>query len=139
MTNKPIATDSKSEILNLGEGEYIIPVIQEQLIVGTERIQTGKMTIHKRVVKEDVTVNEPMVYERYEIRHVPVNKISTAYPKAHHTEDTTIIPVVKEILVIEKRYQVVEEIHVTKVRGVTPHMQEITLLKEVVTIKKDSF
>jgi stress response protein YsnF len=57
-------------------------------------------------------------------------------PAVRQEGDTTIIPVLREVLVVEKRYELVEEVHVTKKKTVVPHVQEITLRKEVVEVER---
>jgi stress response protein YsnF len=49
-----------------------------------------------------------------------------------------IIPVVKEVTVMVKRYEVVEEVRITKKLTETPMMQEITLRREHVDIERSN-
>jgi len=47
-----------------------------------------------------------------------------------------IIPVLKEVAVIEKRVMLVEEIHVTKLKTEKTETQEVAVRKEEVNIKR---
>jgi hypothetical protein len=47
-----------------------------------------------------------------------------------------IIPVLREITVVQKKYEVIEELHITRQSVETPLVQEITLLKEHVHVER---
>ena len=114
----------------------VIPVVQEKAIISKEIVDTSKVIVRKRVTEEETTLNIPLIHERFTIEHVPVNQIVASPPAVRQEGDTTIIPVLREVLVVEKRYELVEEVHVTKKKTVVPHVQEITLRKEVVEVER---
>ncbi|RYY38362.1 MAG: DUF2382 domain-containing protein [Chitinophagaceae bacterium] len=116
------------------DGEIVIPVIQEFLTVEKEVVETGSVSVRKTVHEEEAALNIPLVSEQYEVTRVPKNDVYTQPPVPRQEGDTIIVPVVKEILVIEKRYEVTEEVHLTKRVTETPHVQQITLLKEQVDV-----
>ena len=117
-----------------GEQPAVIQVVQEQLTVSKDVVETARIHIRKRVVEEEQTLNIPLLQEGYEVQHVPINKIVDKMPAVRQDGDTTIIPVVREVLVVQKQYELVEEVHVIKTRTAIPHMQDITLRKELVEI-----
>src|SRR5215210_3350743 len=121
------------------EQMIVIPIIEEQLVVTKEQIETGKVHIKKRVVEEQVSVNIPVVQEGYHIeRRAGAKALLTEHPPTRYEGENIIIPVVREVLVIEKRYEVLEEVHVIQTKSETPHLQEITLRKENVEIKREN-
>jgi stress response protein YsnF len=50
--------------------------------------------------------------------------------------DTTIIPVLREVVVVQKRYEIVEEIRITKRKTERTDSQQVTLRKEEVHIER---
>jgi uncharacterized protein (TIGR02271 family) len=112
-----------------------IPIVNEYITVDKEVHET-KIEVSKHVREETQTIKIPLVHEGYEVKHVPVNRVVDTLPPIRHEEDTVIIPVVKEVVIIQKKYEVVEEIHMIKQKTTIPHIQEITLLKEEVEIKR---
>ncbi len=91
-----------------------IPKYEEQLQVDKKTVESGKVHISKTVKEEEVSVNIPTIEEKVAIKHVPVNQYVETSPAIRNEGDTTIVPVVKEVLVIEKRLMLVEELHITK-------------------------
>jgi uncharacterized protein (TIGR02271 family) len=114
----------------------IIPVIQEHITISKEVIDTAKVYIKKRVTEEEQTLNIPLIHEGYEIEHVSINKIVETPPPVRQEGDTVIIPVVREVVVVEKKFELVEEIHMIKTKTSVPHIQDITLIKEHVEIER---
>lgn len=120
--------------------EEIIPVIEEHAVIRKEIVETGKVRIKKRVTEETAVVPLPIVNESYHIEHVPMaSKIfDTPPPALRYEGDKMIVTVLREITVVQKKYEVIEEIHLTRRLTETPLVQEITLLKEHVDIVRSS-
>jgi stress response protein YsnF len=128
--------------LGVGEGReesVRIPVRQEEIAVGKESVDTGKgvrvtTTVHER----PETVHEVLRREHVEVRRVPVDRIVPAgeAPQPRHEGNTLVIPVVEEILVVEKRLRVREEIHVTTTTHDEPVSETVHLKSEDVSIQR---
>ncbi|MCF0054114.1 YsnF/AvaK domain-containing protein [Dyadobacter sp. LJ53] len=92
-----------------------IPVIREHLTVSTERIETGQVLISKEIMEEETSVNVAVSREEVLIERKEINEyVQTPPPAVRQEGDVTIISVVKEVLVTEKRLMLVEEVHITK-------------------------
>jgi stress response protein YsnF len=120
--------------------EQVIPVIHEHAVIQNEIVETGKVRIKKRVTEEVASVNLPIINESYDIQHVPVPSkiLDTAPPAVRYEGDKMIVTVLREVTVVQKKYEVIEEIHLTRKLTETPLVQEITLLKEHVNIERSS-
>jgi uncharacterized protein (TIGR02271 family) len=114
--------------------ELVIPVVQEFLTVDKEVVETGRVNIRKTVTEEETALNIPLLSEHYDVQRIPKKEVHATAPVPRQEGDTIIVPVVKEILVIEKRYEVTEEVHLIRRTTSTPHVQQITLLKENVEV-----
>lgn len=114
----------------------VIPVVQEHMIVDKEVVETAKVMIRKRVREHEETVNVPLLQEGYDVEHVPVNRIVDKIPPAREEGNVVIIPIVREVLVMEKKYEVVEEVRIVKKTTEVPHIQQITLRREEVTVER---
>ncbi|MDX5345618.1 MAG: YsnF/AvaK domain-containing protein, partial [Hymenobacteraceae bacterium] len=64
-----------------------------------------------------------------------VNKyVDEAPPATRYEGDTMIVPVLKEVLVVEKKLLLVEEVHIKKQQLQTEEKQQVTLRKEDVSV-----
>jgi uncharacterized protein (TIGR02271 family) len=114
-----------------------IPVIEEQVHVGKKVVESGSVRITKVVSEQEVPVDIPLIQEEHDIQRIPVNQyVETLPPPVRYEGDTMIIPVVREVLVVEKRFLLVEELHVTKTQVQKQETQHITLRKEEVIVER---
>lgn len=122
--NRPV-----SQTAATGE-ETIVPVIEEQLRVGRERVVTGGVRVHKTVSEHTELVDQPVLQEQIRVEHVAINQVVAQAPQARQEGDTMIIPLVEEVIVVEKRLVLREEIRITKQTVQGRHQQEVVLRRE---------
>jgi uncharacterized protein (TIGR02271 family) len=123
-------------VQKLEDGHLVIPVTAEQLEVTKERVTTGSVRINRQVSERTETVDETLVREELEIERVPVNRIVRTPPEVRVEGDTTIIPVIEEVLVVEKRLRVKEEVRVTRRRKEVRDPQRVNLRSEKVKVER---
>lgn len=136
---KSLTNDEKNQTEINFSDEYtkVIPAIQEFLTVNKKVVETGKVFIKRRIEEENANINIPLVNEAYKIERIPVkNQIFDAPPPTRYENENMIIPVIREVAEVIIRYEVIEEVHVIKEKSVVPHLQQITLLKENITIER---
>lgn len=117
----------------------VIPVIEEQLVIDKRVVEKGRVRISKRVREQEETVNIPLVQENVQVERIPLNQyIAEPPPPVRYEGNTMIIPVVREVVVVEKRLVLVEELRVTKNQVQTQETQKVRLRKEEVKVKRVS-
>jgi uncharacterized protein (TIGR02271 family) len=116
--------------------EVSIPVIEEHLNVDKKVVEKAKYRIQKTVSQENFSEKVPAIHEKVNIQRVKINKYVDAAPDVRLEGDTTIIPVIEEVVVVEKKLMLVEEIHITKSRDEVHVNVKEKLRKEHVEIKK---
>jgi len=117
----------------------VIPVVEEQIAI--ERVaKTGRVQITKTVQEHVQVVDEPLLHEEVEIERVVINQPLAANARAaaqpRYEGNVLIIPLVEEVLVVEKRLIVKEEVRVRKVRREMHQPQEVTLRREEVAVTR---
>lgn len=114
-----------------------IPVIEENVKIGKEVVETGIVRILKNVHNEEVTVDVPLMHEEHTIERIPVNEyLETPPPPVRYEGDTMIIPILREEVVVQKRIVLVEELRITKKQIETNNSQQVTLRREEVTVDR---
>jgi stress response protein YsnF len=89
------------------------------------------------VVRERETlVDEPLLHDKVAITRVPIQRVVDGPVPVREEDGTTIISVVEEVLVVEKRWMLREEIHIRKQRVETHQPQRITLRSEEVQVER---
>jgi uncharacterized protein (TIGR02271 family) len=117
-----------------GDHHVVIPVVEEHLTVHTEVRESGIVEIQKRIHERTETVDVPLHSEEVAIERVSVNRFVTEPVEVRHEGETMIIPLLEEVLVVEKRLLLREEVHVTRKKSVVNNPQEVQLRSEEVEI-----
>lgn len=116
-----------------------IPVVEEQLVVGTRVVDTGRgVRIHKTITEHPVTIDERLRRDELRIERVPVDRIVgiEETPGHRHEGDTLVIPVLEEVLVVERKVRIKEEVHITRVRHAERHLDTVPLKAERVEVER---
>jgi len=114
----------------------VVPVAVEELDVQKRTVETGTVRITKVVHEHETTVDEPLLRDNVAISRLPMERVVEGPIPVREENGTTIISVVEEVLVVEKRWMLREEIHVRKQRTETHQPQQITLRSEEVQVER---
>jgi len=118
-------------------GKITIPIIEEQATVGKKIIDTARVTVSKTINEKTEAFEIPLKQEEIVIKRVPKNELIETMPAATRYEgEVMIIPILKEVAVIEKRMMLVEEIHIWKLQSEKTETQEVTVRKEEVHVTR---
>ncbi len=116
-----------------------VPIVEEQLEVQKRRIETGRVRVHTHISERTETVDEPLLREEVQIERVEINQpVNQADRRAepHYEDDVLVIPLLEEIVVIEKRLMLREEIRIRKQRSAQHQPQQVTLQRTEVSIER---
>lgn len=114
----------------------VIPVIVESAEVTRKRTTKARVRVHKQVHQREQQIDEPTFEEEVHVEHVPVNQVINEPPKVRYEGHTMIIPVLEEVLVVEKRLMLKEEVRVTRRRKTTRQPQTVNLRSEEVNVER---
>jgi uncharacterized protein (TIGR02271 family) len=120
-----------------GDGPIVIPLVREEMTVGRRVVDTGRgFRVTKSVRETTEVIEEPLMREHVAVERVPMNRILTAPVEAREEGDTLIIPVMEEVLVLERRLVLKEEIHIQRTRLTVREPQSVTLRHEEAHIER---
>jgi uncharacterized protein (TIGR02271 family) len=122
--------DRRNRRLAESGDQKTIPVAEEWLEIGKRTVQTGTVRITKRVREREEEIDQPLLKQRVEVERVQVNRfVETAVP-VRQQDGTTIIPILEEVLVVEKRLLLREELHIRTISEMLRHSQKVMLRSE---------
>lgn len=119
-----------------GGAAAVVPVIAEELHVGRESVETDRVRVSKLVRERQEVVDQPTVTERVTVERVPVNRVVEQAPAPRQEGDTLVLPVVEEVVVVERRLVLKEEVRITKSRTESRDPQTVTLRSEDVKVER---
>lgn len=115
-------------------GTVTIPLVEEELVATTREAEQGRVVIRKRVETVPYDSSIDVSHDEIEVERVPMDQELEEIPSVRYEDDSVIVPVFQEVLVVEKHLRLVEEVRVTKRR--VSDKQEIheELKREVVEV-----
>lgn len=116
----------------------LVPLIEERLQIEKAIVDRGGYRITKVVETHDVPIHESLRIETLEVERRAVGRrlADDEVPMVRHEGDVTIVPVVEEVLVTEKRRVLTEEIRITKIVATREFVGEETLRSDRVHIER---
>jgi stress response protein YsnF len=113
-----------------------VPVTREEVEVTTRVVETGRgVRVSKTVTEQPEEVREMLWHETVDVQRVPVDRVVAEAPPSRYEGDVLVVPVLEEILVVEKRYRIREELHITRVRRQHEHRETVPLRVEDVRVE----
>jgi uncharacterized protein (TIGR02271 family) len=94
--------------------------------------------LHKQVHEDQEVLDIPIQTEAIEVERVPVDRWIEAPAVIRQEGDTTIYPVVEEVVVVEKRLRLVEEVRVTQRRATRQVREEVALRREEILVEREA-
>jgi uncharacterized protein (TIGR02271 family) len=119
-----------------GDGAVVVPVVAEQLEVQKRKVEGGGVRIRKTVSEREEVVDEPLMREEVQVKRVPVNKVVDGPVPVRHVGDTMIVSLLEEVLVVEKKLMVKEELHIKKEQVESYRPQRVTLRTEEAVVER---
>lgn len=117
------------------ELEAVVPVLQEELRVSKDHVQQ-RVRVHRLTDEETQVVDVPLRKESVDVQRIRIEQQVAGPLPVRQEGATTIIPVVEEVLVVERRYILREEVHVTRRAVEERHHEEVTLQRQHVEVER---
>jgi uncharacterized protein (TIGR02271 family) len=132
------ARTGRSRMTESAPEEYAaIPLVEERLSVTKREVEGGRVRVHVTVEEHQETITEQLARDDVQIERVARNERLSEMPHVRLEGSTTIIPVVEEVLVVEKALVLVEEIHVRRRTEMETVQIPATVRSERATVERD--
>jgi stress response protein YsnF len=121
-----------------GTTTTVIPVIEETVTTRKQERIRDRVRVRRRVVSEERVVETPLVRDRLDVERVPIGTFVDSRPESRQDGDTLIIPCVEEVVVVEKRLRLVEELRIRIVREQVVDRQTVVVRRHEVDVLRDT-
>ena len=112
-----------------------VPLLEEQVHVAKREVVTGRVRVRTVVDATEELVRQELATGHVTVTRVPVGRVVDAPPTIRTEGDVTIIPILEEVLVVEKRLLLKEEVHVRRTVTVESVEQPVTLRTQRVVVE----
>jgi uncharacterized protein (TIGR02271 family) len=105
----------------------VLRLFAEDATVSRQVIETGRVRVAKVTHTRDHNIDELLARTNVEVNTVPVGRLVDAMPAIREDGDLTIVPIVEETVVVERRLLLKEELHIRRVQTTERHQQTVKL------------
>ena len=107
--------------------EQVLPLVEETLATHRRTVETGTVRVRTVLQQREEIARAEIYRHAVSVEHVPINREIDVVPEPWEDGDVLVIPVVEEVLVVEKRLMLREELRVRRHREVDQIAQPVSL------------
>ncbi len=104
-----------------------LTLVEERVTISKQEVETGRVQVSTRVEERQEQVREALRHEDVMVERVPIGRVVEAAPAPRQEGDRLVISIVEEILVVEKRLVLKEEVHIIHTSRIEHFEQDVTL------------
>jgi len=129
-------TTRSDEPLPGRDGE-VVRLLEEQATVGVREVTTGRIRVTTRVEAFEQVARADLLTDTLDVVRVPVGRpVDGTLPQVRTEGEVTIVPVFEEVLVVEKRLMLKEELHIRRKTEVETVSAPVTLRRQTAEVER---
>jgi uncharacterized protein (TIGR02271 family) len=117
-------------------GEIVLPLYAEEVSVSRQVVPKSRVQVSRVSHEREQLVDELLAHEHVEIDRIPMGTPVDTIPPIREESGTIIVPVVEEVLVVERRLILKEEVRIRKVRDEERHQERVTIRSQEAIITR---
>lgn len=116
--------------------EKVIPLVEETATVGKRELVTRRVRVQTVTDTVEELARADVQRETVEVTRVPVDRVVETAPEIRTEGDVTIVPVLEEVLMVEKRLVLKEELHIRRSVETETVEVPVTLRKQRAVVER---
>ena len=118
--------------------EEVIPLVEEIATIAKRQVVTGRVRVQTLTDTVEELAHAEVQRESVEVTRVPIDKVVETAPEIRTDGDVTILPIVEEVLVVEKRLVLKEELHIRRRIETEAVEVPVTLRKQRAIVEREA-
>ncbi|MBF0305023.1 MAG: YsnF/AvaK domain-containing protein [Alphaproteobacteria bacterium] len=120
------------------DDEISIPLAEERATVAKRTVTTGTVRVAKTSERRERRIEEPLRIEEVEVDRVAIGEWVDGPMPTRQEGDTTIVPVIEEVAIVQKRLRLVAEVRITRRVRFETFSQAVELRATDVAVERHS-
>ena len=112
----------------------VIPLLEERAHVERRVVELSSATLKIETREHVETLSGELLSEAYIVERRPVGRFVEVSPQVRTEGETTVYPVVEEVL--EKRLLLREEVRITRQRTLSPYSEAVALRRQDASVEQ---
>ncbi len=106
----------------------------EDIAVGRRSVAGDTVRVETTTRTRDHHIDELLSHTLVQVERVPIRRAVAAVPPVREEGDTTILPVVEEVIIVERRLILKEEVRIRRMRVAERHSEMVTTREQTAEI-----
>ena len=120
-----------------GPAAITIPVAREEIELRKKIVETGTVRIRKVVREHEELIEQPLLREEVDVKRVSINRVVDGPLASRYEGDVLIVPVLEEMLLMQKQWVLKEELHISRHVVETSTSQRVVLRSEEAIVERE--
>ncbi len=132
----PVSTNRSADRSGIYQS---IPLAEESARIDKRVVETGRVRVRTHVALSEQVLREILRSDAVDVSRVPIDRViaeGEPAPQVRTEAGVTIIPVLEEVLVVEKRLILKEEVHIRQTTRGEDVELPVTLRRQHATIER---
>jgi stress response protein YsnF len=119
-----------------GTAEVQVLALHKEDVAVSKRVRKTLVQATRKTRTRDTVVQEDLHHDQVVVERVAIGRVVDAVPPVRQEGDVTILSVVEEVLVVERRLVLKEEVHLRRVRTTERHVETVALREQDVSVTR---
>jgi uncharacterized protein (TIGR02271 family) len=116
--------------------DAVIPLYADSVSIDRREVEGDTIRVTVQTNTREQVIDEKLAHTRVEIERRPIGRPIDAAPPVRTEGDTIIIPVIEEIVVVERRLVLKEEIILRRLHTTERHQESVVLREQEAVIER---
>ncbi len=137
MIEKPTMTNiTDVQVSSSSEQDQVLALHAEEISVARRRVPRGTVRVSKVIQNRDHLVQETLQHQRVEVERIQIGTYIDQAPPIRYDGDVTIVSVVEEVVVTERRLLLKEEVRIRTVTTSEEYKEIVALRFEEANVER---
>jgi stress response protein YsnF len=116
--------------------EEVVPLIEETASIRKREVVTGRVRVRTVTDTVEEIARAEVQEETVEVTRVPIDRVVDAPPDVRTDDGVMVVPVLEEVVVVEKRLVLKEELHIRRKVEAKPVEVPVSLRKQRAVVER---
>lgn len=132
----PDRTVEETKDKDKDKDQVVVRLHAEEVSVAKKQVVTGQVKVGTITRESEQLVEELLEHDHVEIGRTAIGRQVDKAPAVREEGDTLIIPILEEIVVVERRLLLKEEVRIRRVREKQPYQERVVVRRQEAVITR---
>ncbi len=118
--------------------EALLELKAEELVINKRKVKGDTVRVSTVTQSSEYEVDEALTHEHVDVERIAIGRFVETVPEVREEGGATIVPVVEEVVVVERRLFLKEEVRITRKRVEARHVETTVLRRQEAVVTRSA-